>query len=83
MTSIEISDSSRLTGEQPYRQQLGDDEDFVTVIIYDELSKYHLERRALGKEGKLRPAQSLKNERSAIDDWIAYWKLSPSDTVTD
>jgi len=81
MTTIEINNSSRPSGQQFHSQSHSPDQEVVTAIPYDKLSEYHLERRKFDKNGKQRPQQSLKNERSAIDHWIAHWKLSPSDPV--
>jgi transcriptional regulator with XRE-family HTH domain len=81
MTAVEINESSRLTGELSHSQLPGADVFVGTVNTYRKLGNYHLELRAFDKEGKQRPAQSLKNEQTAIDDWIAFWKLSPSDPV--
>lgn len=81
MTAIAINDSSRPLGEQFHTQQPGDDKEIVTVITYAKLIEYHLERRALDKDGNQRHEQSLKNERSVIGSWLTKHKLSSSDSV--
>lgn len=81
MPAIAINYSSLITGEQSHSLPVGADKELITSRIYGDLNTHHLERRALNKDGNQRPEQSLKNEQSVIDDWMAHWKLSPSHPV--
>lgn len=56
-------------------------EPFFPSFTYDSLIRFHLERRRLDKDGNERPAQSLRNEESAIESWLDCLKLGPADLV--
>lgn len=81
MPAITTNGSSLLTEGQSHSQPVGADKEFITGLIYGDLNTHHLKLRALNKDGNQRPEQALRNEQSAIDDWIAHWKLSPSQPV--
>jgi hypothetical protein len=71
-----------ITGQVPppsFEQVLT--EPVVTLLSYDTLTEYHLDRIKLDKEGKLRPRQVLKNHRSRIKKWREFHELTASSPV--
>jgi ribosome-binding protein aMBF1 (putative translation factor) len=81
MSTNENSNSSLVTEDQLHANSQETAELILTSFTYAQLGEFHIERRAVDKNGNKRPKQSLDNERSVVEDWLSHHGLSRSANV--